>query len=319
MSLKPKISIIGAGNVGLRYAYALMIRGGVRRICLVDLDRKKLEGEVMDLNHGAPYISPVEVTAGDYPDIADSDLVVVTAGKSQQPGQSRLDLIKANAALFRTIIPQIVRHAPEAILLIVSNPVDVLSYAAYRFSGKAAKTVIGSGTVLDSARLRFMLSRHCRIDPRNVHAYILGEHGDSEFPAWSRALIGGVLLKDYCPTCEFNGDCRTEEELRDIFNRVRDSAYRIIELKGETSYGIGLALTRITRAVLRDENAVLPVSSLFSEGRDGQEVYLSLPAVVNREGVRNVIRLKLDPGEEKALARSAKIIRDVIDKLDLPD
>ncbi len=317
--LKPKVSIIGAGNVGLRYAYALMISGTARRILLVDVNRERLEGEVMDLNHGAPYISPVEVVAGDYPDLAGSDLVVVTAGKGQAPGQSRLDLIKENVELYKTIIPEVVRRAPDALLLIVTNPVDVLAYAAYRISRQPAGRVIGAGTVLDSARLRFLVGRHCRVDPRSVHAYILGEHGDSEFPAWSRALIGGMFLEDYCPICPFNKICEHRQELEQIFVRVRDSAYRIIERKGETSYGIGLALDRITRAILNDENAILPVSSLFSDYPGGKEVYLSLPAVVNREGVRQVIRLRLDPGEEQALAGSAAVIREVIDQLDLPE
>ena len=319
MTVNAKVSIVGAGNVGLRYAYALMIRGGARRIVLVDLDRERLEGEVMDLNHGAPYISPVEVTAGDYPDIVDSDLVVVTAGKGQKPGQSRIDLIRANVDLYKTIIPKIVESAPDALLLIVSNPVDILSYAAYRISKLPPERVISSGTVLDSARLRFLVGRHCRVDPRSVHAYILGEHGDSEFAAWSRASIGGVPLEDYCPTCRFNDSCDHQKELEEIFVRVRDSAYRIIESKGETSYGIGLALVRITRAILNDEDAVLPVSSLFSDYPGGKEVYLSLPAVVNREGVRQVIRPRLADREEEALHRSAAVIREVIDQLDLPE
>ena len=316
---QPKVSIIGAGNVGLRYAYALMIRGGARRIVLVDLDRERLEGEVMDLNHGAPYLSPVEVAAGDYPDIEGSALVVVTAGKGQKPGQSRIDLIRENVELYKNIIPKVVEHAPSALLLIVSNPVDILSYAAYRISKKPPEKVIGSGTVLDSARLRFLVGLHCRIDPRSVHAYILGEHGDSEFAAWSRASIGGMLLKDYCPICCFNGTCDHQKELEEIFVRVRDSAYRIIERKGETSYGIGLALARITRAILNDEDAVLPVSSLFSDYPGGKEVYLSLPAVVNREGVRQVIRPRLARKEEEALHQSAAVIREVIDRLDLPE
>ncbi len=319
MNLKPKVSIIGAGNVGLRYAYALMISGAARQICLVDLNREKLEGEVMDLNHGAPYISPVEVSAVEYPAIAGSDLVVVTAGKGQRPGQSRLDLIKENVELFKTIIPEIVNYAPGALLLIVTNPVDVLSYAAWKISGEPSARVIGAGTVLDSARLRFLVGRHCRVDPRSVHAYILGEHGDSEFPAWSRALIGGMFLKDYCPICQFNGTCDHQKELEEIFIRVRDSAYRIIERKGETSYGIGLALVRITRAILNDENAVLPVSALFSDYPEGKEVYLSLPAIVNREGVRQVIRPELDSAEEEALHSSAGVIRKVIEQLDLPE
>lgn len=318
-NFKPKVSIIGAGNVGLRYAYALMIKGGVRRICLVDIDRERLEGEVMDLNHGAPYISPVEVSAGDYPDIKDSDLVVITAGKGQKPGQSRLDLVRENVELFRKVIPAVMKHSPDSILLVVSNPVDILAYAAYRFSGKPTETVIGAGTVLDSARLRFLVGKHCRIDPRNVHAYVLGEHGDTEFPAWSRALIGGVFLKDYCPICPFNGTCDHEKELDDIFTRVRDSAYKIIERKGETSYGIGLALTRITRAIVNNQNSILPVSSLFTDYPEGKEVYLSLPAIVNREGIRRVIRLKFDPEEEKSLAESARTLREVIEEVGLAE
>jgi L-lactate dehydrogenase len=200
-NLKPKVSIIGCGNVGMRYAYALMIRGLARQIVIVDLDRKRLEGEVMDLSHGGPYISPVEVVAGDYADINDSDLVVVTAGKKQLPGQSRTDLVKDNVELFRKMIPEITRHAPEALLLIVANPVDILAYAAYKISGKPWSQVMSSGTVLDTARFRFLISKHCGVDPHNIHAYILGEHGDTEFAVWSKAMIGGVLFKEYCVVC----------------------------------------------------------------------------------------------------------------------
>ncbi|MCJ7645403.1 L-lactate dehydrogenase, partial [bacterium] len=177
--LKPKVSIIGCGNVGMRYAYALLLKGVVRQIVLVDVDRKRLEGEVMDLSHGAPYISPVEIIAGDYPDIKNSDLVVITAGRKNRPGQTRLDLAKDNVELYRKIIPEIVKYASYSILLIVTNPVDVLSYTAYKLSSKPANKVIGSGTVLDTARFRFLLGRQCEVDSRNIHAYILGEHGDS--------------------------------------------------------------------------------------------------------------------------------------------
>jgi len=310
--LKPKVSIIGCGNVGMRYAYALMIRGIAREITIVDVDRKRAEGEAMDLSHGVPYISPVEVHAGDYADIKNSDLVVITAGKKQKPDQTRIDLVKDNVQLYRMIIPKIVKYAPAAVYMIVSNPVDALSYAAYRFSGKPASEVIGSGTVLDSARLRILLARHCTIDSRNLHAYILGEHGDTEFAAWSNAMVGGVLLKEYCTVCRKCGVCRREEDFEKIFAEVRDSAYKIIEKKGETSYGIGLALTRITQAILRDENSVLPVSSLVQGYLGITDVYLSLPAVVNKNGVREVLNLSLSSEEQNLLVRSAEAIKKAL-------
>lgn len=311
-SLKPKVSIIGCGNVGMRYAYALMIRGLARQIVIVDLDRKRLEGEVMDLSHGAPYISPVEVIAGEYKNIRDSDLVVITAGKKQLPGQTRIDLVRDNVAIYRAMIPEIVRHAPDAILLVVTNPVDILAYAAYKISGKPAGQVMSSGTVLDSARFRFLLSRHCKVDPRNIHAYILGEHGDTEFAVWSKAMIGGVLLKEYCTVCANSSFCRRQIAFDQIYNEVRNSAYQIIERKGETSYGIGLALVRITQAVLNDENAILPVSNLVSGYLGVSDVYLSLPAVVNRTGVRQVLNLELDEAEQAAFKDSAGALKKVI-------
>jgi len=310
--LKPKVSIIGCGNVGMRYAYALMLKGGARQIVLVDVDKKRLEGEVMDLAHGASYVSPVEIIAGDYPDIDDSDLVVITAGKKNKPGETRLDLAKDNVELYREIIPEIVKHAPTAILLIVSNPVDVLSYAAYKLSGKPAKEVIGSGTVLDTARFRFLLSNHCQVDSRNIHAYILGEHGDSEFPVWSTAMIGGVLFKDYCPTCKNAFTCQHDKDLHKIFVEVRDSGYRIVERKQETSYGIGLALVRITQAIMNDEKAILPVSSLVEDYLGVNNVYLSLPAVIDRNGVREVLKIELDSQEKQAFKNSADVIRKAI-------
>ncbi|MCM8797763.1 MAG: L-lactate dehydrogenase, partial [Candidatus Omnitrophica bacterium] len=263
--LKPKVSIIGCGNVGIRYAYALMIKGIARSIVLVDVDRRRLEGEVMDLSHGAAYIHPVEVVAGGYPDITDSDVVVITAGRKQLPGQSRIELAKDNVEIYKKIIPEIIKYSFGSLILVVTNPVDVLSYAAYKFSQKPAQEVIGSGAVLDTARFRFLLAKHCKVDSRNIHAYILGEHGDTEFPVWSKAIIGGVLFKDYCYICKNVPFCRQKEEFDKIFIEVRDSAYKIIERKNETSYGIGLALVRITEAILNNENAVLPVSSLVKE------------------------------------------------------
>ncbi len=311
-NLRPKVSIIGCGNVGMRYAYALMNKGIARQITIVDLDKKRLEGEVMDLSHGAPYSAPVKITAGDYPDIHGSDLVVITAGKKQQLGQSRMDLVRDNVGLFRKIIPGIVKSAPEAILLVVTNPVDVLAYAAYKISGKPANQVMSSGTVLDTARLRFLLSEHCGVDPHNIHAYILGEHGDSEFAVWSKAMIGGVLFKEYCSICANSRLCDREDHFKFIFDEVKNSAYRIIEKKGETSYGIGLALARITQAILNDENAILPVSSLVEDYLGVSDVFLSLPAIVNRSGIKGVLRLDLDQEEREAFKKSAAVVKQVI-------
>jgi L-lactate dehydrogenase len=316
-SLKPKVSIIGCGNVGMRYAYALIMKGLARSIVITDMDKKRLEGEIMDLSHGAPYISPVEISAGDYPDIKDSDLVVITAGKKQKPGQTRLELAKDNVGIYRQIIPQIIKYAPSAILLVASNPVDILSYAAYKFSSKPAHEVIGSGTVLDTARFRFLLAQHCKIDPHNIHAYILGEHGDSEFAVWSNAMIGGVLFKNYCLVCGNGQMCRPEKELEEIFVEVRDSGYKIIEKKGETSYGIGLSLVRITQAILHDENAILPVSNLINGYLGLQDVCLSLPAVVNRNGVRETLKLELSSQEQEQLKHAAEAVKSVIRQVGL--
>ncbi|MDD5154957.1 MAG: L-lactate dehydrogenase [Candidatus Omnitrophica bacterium] len=307
--LKPKVAIIGAGNVGIRYAYSLMISGLARSIVILDLDKERSEGEVMDLASGMPYISPVHIAVGGYPDLEGCDLVVVTAGKKQKPGQTRLELVKDNVEIYKNIIPQIIRYAQKAILLIVSNPVDVLSYAAYKISGKPWNEVIGSGTVLDSARFRFLLSHHCNIDAHNIHAYILGEHGDSEFPALSKAMIGGVFLEEHCPVCN---RCDHQKAVRQIFEDVRDFAYKIIEKKGETSYGIGLALVRITQAVLKDENSILPVSCLVNGYYGGSDVYMSLPAVVNKNGVREILDLKLNDEEVGYLKKSAQVIRETI-------
>jgi len=312
--LKPKISIIGAGNVGIRYAYSLMIAGFARSIVIVDIDEKRAQGEALDLASGLPYVSPVEIVAGDYARIEHSDVVVVTAGKKQQPGQTRLDLVKDNVEIFKSIIPQTMRYAQEAVLVIATNPVDVLSYAAYRISGKPWQEVIGSGTVLDTARLRLLLSKHCDIDSRNIHAYILGEHGDSEFPVWSSALLGGTFLEDYCPSCK---KCNPRDTLDAIFQEVKNFAYQVIERKGETSYGIGLALTRITEAIVKDENSILPVSCLAQNYYNAQEVYMGLPAVVCRKGVREILQLQLNNEEMQQLAFSAQTLKSVIKEVGL--
>ena len=313
--LQTKVSIICCGNVGMRYAYALIMQGLVRSLVIVDVDKKRLEGEVMDLSHGTPYVSPIEIIAGDYSDIQDSDLVVITAGKKQKHGQSRIDLVKDNVEVFRQIISQILKYAPSAIFLVVTNPVDILSYAAYKFSSKPAHEVIGSGTVLDTARFRFLLAQHCQIDPHNVHGYILGEHGDSEFPVWSNTIIGGVLFERYFSICGKTETCRTEDEMAVIAEEVKDSAYKIIEAKGETSYGIGLSLVRITRAILHDENAVLSVSTLIDDYLGVKDIYLSLPSIVNKNGVRENLKIELSSKEQAQFLHSAEKIKSIIKQI----
>ena len=313
--LKPKVSIIGCGNVGIRYAYSLMINGCARQITLVDYFKDKAEGEAIDLSHGAPFTPSVNVTAGTYEDIKDSDLVVVTAGKKQKQGQTRIDLLKDNVNLFKSIIPEIMKYAPDAILLIASNPVDILTYAAYKISGKPANKVIGSGTLLDSARFRYEIAKHCDIDARSVHAYVLGEHGDSEFPVWSKATVGGVNIENHCMLCDNKKDCNHKERLTTIFNNVKNSAYKIIEKKGETSYGIGLALTRITESILLNENSVLPVSVLVKNFYGVNDVYLSLPSVINSNGIRQVQQIEFNEKEKTSFINSAKIMKDLLNEI----
>ena len=296
----------------MRYAYALMIKGVVRQITLVDVDMKRAEGEAMDLSHGAPYTDPVNIVAGEYKDIGGSDLVVITAGKKRKLGQTRVDLLKDNIDLFKTIIPEIMKYAPDAILLIVSNPVDLLTYITYKISGKKSSKVIGSGTLLDSARFRYEISQHCNIDSRSIHAYILGEHGDSEFPIWSKATVGGINIDKYCILCNNKVDCNYKEKLEEIFNNVKSSGSTIIEKKGETSYGIGLALVRITQAILQNENAILPVSVLIENVYGINDVYLSLPAVLNSDGIRQVQNIEFNDTEKQAFLKSATILKQLL-------
>lgn len=309
ISLSPKVCIVGCGNVGMRYAYSMIISGVAREMVLVDYNRKKAEGEAMDLSHGAPFVSPIKIYAGDYPDTANSDLVVISAGRGQKSGETRIDLIKGNAEIFKAIIPEIVKYSPNAIVLVATNPVDILSYITYKISGKPSKEVIGSGTVLDTARLRYLIGKELNVDSRNIHASIFGEHGDSEFPVWSKAVVGEVFFKEYFKDCNKDNN---ETKLKKIFESVRDSAYKIIEKKGETSYGIGLSLTKISKAILKNQNSILPVSSLLEDYYGISDLYLSVPAIVCRQGIRQVMKVKFDKLELEALKNSALKIKEVI-------
>jgi L-lactate dehydrogenase len=305
-----KVVVVGAGSVGTTYIYALLQTGLAGEIALIDVDAKRVEGEIMDLSHGLPFIPPVSVKAGDYADCRDASLIVITAGAKQAPGQSRTELIQKNADIVKAICSRIREQQSDAVMLMVTNPVDTLTHLALQYLGWPRERVIGSGTVLDSARFKFLLSRHCRIDARNVHAYILGEHGDSEVAAWSMTHIAGTPIKEYCRICKV---CDYERHHKEIARQVRDSAYHIIDYKGSTYYGIGLSLLRITGAILRDENSVLTVSALL-RGEYGieEDVCLSLPCIVGEKGIVRIVDAPLAPAEQQTLRESAHTIAQVL-------
>lgn len=307
-----KVVVIGAGFVGTTYVYALMHTGLAGKIVLIDLDKKRVQGEVMDLEHGLAFIPPVEIRPGDYSDCADADLIVVTAGAKQIPGQSRLELLQGNADIVKSICDEIKKYDSDAVLVMVTNPVDMLTQVALKQLGWPRERVVGSGTVLDSARFRSMLSRHCGIDTRNVHAYILGEHGDSEVAVWSMTHVAGVPMKDYCDICQ---GCDPAKRHEDIVQRVRNSAYHIIDYKGSTYYAIGLSLTRISEAILRNEHSILTVSLLLQGEYDINDICLSVPCVVGKTGIERIITAKLFENEQAALRTSAQTLREVLDKI----
>ena len=306
--------IIGVGAVGTTFAYALQISGATREIVLIDLDRKRAEGEASDLNHGLFFTPPVDIRVGGYEDCVGADIVVITAGAKQKLGQSRLDLVQSNVAICEEIVGKIAERTCDPILLIVTNPVDVLTYAALRYSGFPPERVIGSGTVLDSARFRYLLSEHYQIDPHNVHAYVLGEHGDSEVAAWSMTHIAGMPLDEYCTVC--GRKCAVIERTQ-IAEQVRDSAYHIIDAKGGTNYAVGLVLVKITTSIVRDENSVLTVSTLLQGELGIEDVCLSVPAIVNREGATRLAPARLNDSELAALRFSAEALKKVLREVGL--
>lgn len=309
---RSKVVIVGAGNVGSTFAFNLMLSGVAREIVLIDRNEQRARGECMDLNHGASFVHPVNIYSDGYEGCKDADIVVITAGAKQKTGQSRIDLVQTNAEIFKDIIPKIVKYAKDTILLVVSNPMDILTWVTLRISGLPSNKVIGSGTVLDSSRFRYLISEHCHVDPRNVHAYIIGEHGDTELPVWSNANIGGMVLAKYCPMCNKHSHCDSKKELANIFEDVKNSAYKIIEAKGATYYAIALALVKIVEAILRDENSVLPVSTLINDYYEANDVCLSIPSMVNRNGVEKFLRLELSTQEQKQFRHSANTLKEVI-------
>lgn len=309
-----KVAVIGCGFVGATSAFSLIPSGLFSEMVLIDANHEKAVGEAMDLSHGSAYLTPVKIYAGDYDDIVDAGLIVITAGANQKPNETRLDLVKKNVAIFKSIIPEIKNRNCEGILMIVSNPVDILTYVTLKISGFPAHRVIGSGTVLDTARLKHVLGEHLQVDSRNIHAYIIGEHGDSELAVWSGAQVAGIHINHFC---ELRGHFHHQEAMDRLYQEVRDSAYEIIERKGATYYGVAVAVKRIAEAIVKNDHAVLPVSSLM-QGEFGLEnLCLSIPTVVGRNGVEKVVDIYLNNEEKQKLLESAFALKNVLEELEL--
>ena len=309
-----KAAIIGCGFVGTSIAFSLVQKGIFSELVLIDANEKKAEGEAMDLSHGLPFTKPMEIKAGGYEDIADCAMIIVTAGANQKPGETRLDLVHKNVEIYKSIIPKIVEKNQEATLLIVSNPVDIMTYVALKLSGYPRHKVIGSGTVLDTARLKYLLSRHLDVDSRSIHAFIIGEHGDSELAVWSAANVSGIPLNHFC---ELRGYFDHMESMDRIYQSVRDSAYEIIEKKGATYYGVAMAVCRIAESVIRNEHSIMPIS-VYLDGLYGlHDICLSIPTVVGQEGAEKVLDIPLDLMEMGKLVYSAEELKKIIGELKL--
>jgi L-lactate dehydrogenase len=309
-----KVAIIGAGMVGSSCAYAMLIKGVSSEIVIVDVNADKASGEAMDLNHGIAFAKPVKIVSGTYDDCAGADIVIITVGAARKPGESRLDLVNRNVSIFKSIIPEIEKAAPDAIVLVVTNPVDIMTYVTLKLSSYPKEKVVGSGTLLDSSRLRYLIAEHCGVDPRNVHGYMLGEHGDSAVPAWSLTNIGGTRLDTICAVCKHPCDGRTR---RAIVDEVKGAGARIIKAKGATYYAIGLALVDVVETVLRDENSVMPLSCLLDGHLGIRDVCLSIPVVLGRAGISRLLDVQLEDDEKAGLHNSAALLRDVLDKINI--
>ncbi|SIS36888.1 L-lactate dehydrogenase [Salimicrobium flavidum] len=311
--VRNRVVIIGTGAVGSSYAFGLLNQGISDEVVLIDLNEEKAEGDVMDLNHGLAFApSSKKIWRGTYSDCKDADIVVITAGANQMPGETRLDLAEKNTKVFKSIVDGVMAHSFDGIFIVATNPVDVLSYMTWQFSGLPSERVIGSGTILDTARLRYQLGEYFDIDARNVHAYIIGEHGDSELPVWSHANVGGINVNQYIQKHE---NQYSQEDLEPIFHKVRDAAYHIIERKGATHYGIAMGLVRLTKAILHNENALVTVSGLLEGQYNQEDIYTGVPAVVNRSGIKEIVELNLSDEEQRLFEKSVGVIREAVESV----
>lgn len=304
-----KVGIIGCGFVGSSSAFSLMQSGMFTEMVLIDADKARAEGEALDISHGLPFAKPMKIYAGDYSNLKDAGLIIITAGANQKPGETRLDLVKKNIAIFKSIIPEIKKIDYKGILLIVANPVDILTTVAIKLSGFPANRVFGSGTVLDTARLKYNLGQHLDVDSRSVHAFIIGEHGDSEIAAWSCANVSGIKLNKFC---EMRGYFKHEEAMKRIADEVKNSAYEIIKRKRATYYGIAMAVRRICEAIVRNEKSILPISSLMKGQYGISGIALSMPAIVGRNGVETHVPFEINEQEAADLQKSAKTLQEVL-------
>lgn len=309
-----KAAMIGCGAVGATSAFCLMQSGLFSELVLIDANQQKAEGEATDLSHGLPFGRPMKIYAGTYDDLADCYLIIITAGAAQKPDETRIDLVNKNVQIFKSIIPEIVKRNTEGILLVVSNPVDILTYVTLKLSGFPTNRVIGSGTVLDTARLKYLLGEHLQVDSRSIHAFIIGEHGDSELAVWSSANVSGVDLNHFC---ELRGHYNHMEAMERIYTDVRDSAYEIIEKKGATYYGIAMAVRRICESIIRNEHSILPISSLICGHYGLEDVCMGVPTVVGRNGAETVLDIPLNGLEQRKLMASADALRKVLDGIAL--
>lgn len=302
--MKQKVVIIGCGNVGMSYAYALLNqKTSVNELALIDLDQNRIEGEVMDLNHCLAFApSKIDIKVGTYEDCRDAKIVCIAAGANQNPGETRMDLIKKNSTIFETIVKQVMASGFNGIFLVATNPLDVMTYLTWKYSNLPARQIIGSGTTLDTARLRYLISEQIDVNPKNVHAYVIGEHGDSEFVPWSNANVGLQSIDEYIE----------KEKLQEIEADVKNAAYEIINRKGATYYGIGMCLVRITNAILGNENTIITVSTYDNEN----EIFIGMPSIINSNGVKERINIELSNEEKEKLNKSISTIKEAIKSLD---
>lgn len=309
-----KAVMIGCGYVGSAAVFSLMQSGLFSEIAMIDADMEKAEGEAMDISHGIPFAKHMKVYAGDYRDVKDAGIVIITAGANQKPNETRLDLVNKNVAIFKQIIPQIMENEFDGIMLVVANPVDILTHVAQKLSGLPENRVIGSGTVLDTARLKYNLGEHLGVDSRSVHAFIIGEHGDSEIAAWSSANVSGISLSD---VCEMRGHYQHDENTKEIAEKVKNSAYDIIQRKKATYFGVAMAVKRICEVIVRDEKSILPVSTVMHGEHGIEDVVLSMPCIVGREGIETKVPISLNDEEVEKLRQSATLLKSIIKGIEI--
>lgn len=310
-----KIVVVGSGAVGSTFAYTVLLKGLANELVIIDKNKEKAEGDALDLNHGLLLAQPMKIYAGDYPDCKDADIIVITAGAAQKQGETRLDLMQRNVEIFNGILTEILKYNNTAIFLIATNPVDILTHITMKLTNLPKSKIIGSGTLLDSARFRYLISEKIKIDPRSIHGMIIGEHGDTELPTWSMLNVAGVNLNSVSDNCHFYMSAEAKEE---VYQNTKNAAYQIISKKGATYYAIALSLARICEAILGDQKSILPVSVYLEDYKGISDVCLGIPSIVGRNGIEEILDLPLNDEEEQKLLRSAEQLKNFISQIKLP-